>query len=135
MAIEYALRKVGFLTSVANLDPYATPAGTNYQYKVVKLSGDQVAAVAAIGDVAYGVLQDHPNAGEAASVAVGGISKVVAGGAVTAGAAQYLLADGTVADSSAVGARLIGTALNTGVAGDIVSVQLADLHAATALQA
>lgn len=125
----------GFLSSDSNLDPYGHVAGTDHQYKVVKLSGGQVSPVTAVGDVAYGVLQDHPGLNEAAQVAVGGVSKVEAGGVVTAGNPQYLLADGTVADASETGARFIGTALESGVDGDIVAVRLADLNATTATEA
>jgi len=136
MSFEYKLESLGFLTSDSNLDPYAYPtAGTDYQYKAVKMAGNgQFTPVTAIGDVVIGILQTHPGLDEAGEVAHKGVSKVVAGGVVTEAAPVYLLADGTVADSSAAGARFIGTAMASGIAGDIVPVLLAELNATTAVQ-
>jgi hypothetical protein len=65
------------------------------QYHFVEVSGVRtVASCNATTDVALGVLQNDPISGGAATVAVGGTSKVVAGGAITAGARIAPKADG-----------------------------------------
>ena len=134
MSSQANVVEYGFLTSDSNLDPFASTPGTDKQYTVVKLNGDQVTPVTAIADVAFGILNNHPGVDEAAKVIVRGVAKVIAGGACTAGAPVYLLADGTVADSSAAGARLIGTCLRTGVALDIVEVDLTKLDISAPVQ-
>ena len=136
MAFEYKLESLGFLTSDSNLNPYGFVAGVDHQYKLVKqVAGGQFTPVTDAADVAVGVLQGHPDLGEAGVVATSGVSKVMAGGVVTEAAAVYMLADGTVADSSAAGARFIGTAMDSGTAGQIVSIMLAELNASTDVQA
>lgn len=70
------------------------------QYKVVALATDgQIdVAAAARGDIVIGVLQNTPSAaGQAATVRVSGVSKVIAGEAVEEGA--ELCPDGVVAGS------------------------------------
>jgi hypothetical protein len=58
------------------------------QYTFVKLDSDgQAAAVAATTDKPIGILQNDPTSGQEAEVLVLGGSKLVAGGAVSEGAA------------------------------------------------
>jgi hypothetical protein len=81
----------GTLTAAADL--------SSKQYHFVKLaSATTVNVCSAITDVPIGVLQNDPESGEAAVIAIFGISKVVADGTITA--ARWL---GTSADSQAAG--------------------------------
>ncbi len=65
------------------------------QYHFVEVSGVRtVGSCNAITDVALGVLQNDPVSGGAATVAVGGSTKIVAGGAITAGQRIAPKADG-----------------------------------------
>ena len=95
------------------------------QYRFVELASDaQVDLVAAAGGDAVGVLQNDPSAaGRAATVAVMGVSKVVAGGTVAAGARVQSDASGE-AITAASGDIVLGRALTGGVAGDVIEVLL-----------
>lgn len=56
------------------------------QFRVMKVSGDlTVTVTAAVTDKPAGILQDAPVSGQPASVCFSGVSKVRAGGTVTAG--------------------------------------------------
>ena len=81
----------GTLTAAADL--------SSKQYHFVKLaSATTVNVCTATTDRAIGILQNDPESGEAAVIAIFGISKVVADGTITA--AKWL---GTSADSQAAG--------------------------------
>lgn len=113
------------ITLVAGADLSAS------QYLFVALSTDgQIDTVVAAGGDAVGVLQDAPDAaGKAASVAVMGITRVVAGGAINPGALVRSSAAGKAvvsAASSTVLGRYIGTAAC--VDGEIISVLLGSHH-------
>jgi hypothetical protein len=65
------------------------PAGADLsakQYHFVKMSGTTVVACSAVTDVPIGVLQNAPTSGKTAEVAVFGVTKLVAGGALSVGA-------------------------------------------------
>jgi len=90
---------------------------TAKQYMFMKLSADMtVVGTAALTDIPCGVLQNNPPIGGAAEVMVYGITKIVAGGALTAGnligcdaAGTAVVADPDgVADSYYVGQVVIG---------------------------
>ncbi len=62
------------------------PAGAdlrNYQFAPVTLNADGTVLLASDNQVAIGILQNKPAAGEPASVMISGISKAVANGAIT----------------------------------------------------
>lgn len=94
------------------------------QYKPVKMDADgQVTICDTLGQRMYGVLQDNPDAaGRVGSIAISGITKLVAGDTITAG-------DQVVCDASALGIVVsaadqwtIGIAETDAVVGDIFSV-------------
>jgi hypothetical protein len=89
----------------------------------------QVDVVASAGADAIGVLQNDPAAaGRAASVAVLGVSKVVAGAAVTAGARVQSDASGR-AIAAATGDVVLGRALTAAsAAGEVIEVLLLSTH-------
>jgi len=95
-------------TAGVNLSPTAGLAGPNGsgQFLAVKETASRVVGLANSGGEAIaGILQNDPLAGQAANIAFVGVSKAVAGAAVTAGA--LLMTD--------TSARLI-TATSTNVA-------------------
>lgn len=78
------------------------------QYTFVKMSGSNVAAIAAVTDKVIGVLQNKPNGAApsganpiAATVMISGVTKVVASKAIAAGVPVYLAANGQVTDTIA----------------------------------
>jgi hypothetical protein len=78
MAIEGILQSLPGVSASASL--------TAKQFHAVKMTGDKtVTFCAAITDLCIGVLQDAPASGEPANVVVFGLSKMVAGGTITAG--------------------------------------------------
>lgn len=112
----------------------SVPANTDLstkQYYFVKLtnsSGTGRAALAGDGDHAIGVLQNKPDAAnEVATVAFSGISKVVAGGTITAG--QYVASDTNgAAVVAATGDIVIGVAMLSADSADLVPVLLLTGH-------
>jgi len=99
------------------------------QYRFVELAADaQVDIVASAGGDAVGVLQNDPSAaGRAATVAVMGVSKVVAGATVAAGDRLQSDANGA-AIAAASGDIVLGRALTGGAAGDVIEVLLISTH-------
>lgn len=79
MALEQPLFNVGFMLAAADL--------RTKQYYFVKDDGNGGIVLCGAGEAALGILQNAPNSGEVADVAVLGISKVVCSAALSAGAA------------------------------------------------
>lgn len=118
MAYEAAQIKVGNFTASADLSAK--------QYHFVKMSGNNTVTVcAAITDVPIGVLQNTPSSGQAASVCLFGITKVVADGTLAAGNLIGTSADGQ-ADAIVAGTDTtvytMGIALNAAAAGETVEM-------------
>jgi len=92
--------------------------------KVTNSSGTGRAAVAGDGEHAIGVLQNKPDAAnEVATIAISGVSKVSAGGTITAG--QPVASDAAgEAVAAATGDIILGTALLSADDGDLVPVLL-----------
>lgn len=117
MAIELPLFKPGVFSATADLSAA--------QFTAVKLDTTnplQVVAAAA-GNLALGVLQNKPIAGEAAEVMTEGISKCVYGGTVAVGDRLAVGTGGKLVVATA-GAWIVGQALLAGVANDIGSVKI-----------
>jgi hypothetical protein len=93
------------------------------QYHFVDINAaKRVAAVAVLGAMADGVLQDTPDAaGRAACVAIGGKTKIVFGGTVAAGADIAASAAGA-AVTAVAGNIILGTCAEGGSAGHIGSM-------------
>lgn len=135
MAYEESLRSISLgadsslagYTGVPGLPGSAAP-NTGKQYRFVKVTGvKQVGLVTVNSDVAVGVVQSKPQVtGAAATVAIRGVSFVVAGAAVTAGA--LVTADSTgraIALPSTGSPVTFGIALTTAsAAGELISVLL-----------
>lgn len=112
----------------------ADQTAQQYRGGTVDANGNFIIATAA-GQSVIGVLQNNPASGQAASVRVGGVSKMVAGGAITAGAlikvdnqgraVAATLASITQATvpNNVTGSDVIGIALKgAGGAGEIIPV-------------
>lgn len=112
------------------IKPVSRPAGADlsawntYKYTVVKLdtSGNAV-PVTASTDVSYGVLVNDPKQGQAARIVIDGVVKLRIAATIAAGA---LVAFDTAGKGKvpATGNRVIGIAVQGGVSGDIIPVQL-----------
>jgi hypothetical protein len=103
--------------------PAAADLSAN-QYFIVKVDSSGSAALAGDGEPAIGVLQNEPDAaGKAASIRFAGISKVVAGAAVSAGAQVTPNASGK-AITAATGKNILGVAL-AAASGDGVIIPVA----------
>lgn len=96
---------------------------SGHQYQAVKVTGaHQVGLLGAATDSVVGVLQNKPqNQGNAATVAIRGVSKVKVAGAISAGATVYAAADGR------------GTATGTAGTTSVLGVALAASTAANEL--
>lgn len=94
------------------------------QYRFVVLNGSGRAAVPAAGARAFGVLQNAPASGAAATIMEEGISKVAAAAAIAAGALVATAADGR-AVTAVTGNVVLGLAQTAaGGAGELIAVQL-----------
>ena len=95
------------------------------QYRFVKIASDGQIDQATLDAEAEGVLQNDPTtAGQAASVCINGITKVVAGAAVTRGGKVVSDASGRAIDIGA-NTNSRGIALDAaGAAGEIIRVLL-----------
>lgn len=134
MAYEEAIRSVT-LNADATLATYTGVPGTpgaavpngGKQYHFVKVTGvHQVGLAAAADTTVIGVLQNKPQyTGNAATVAIRGVSKVVSDKAVAAGVKVYVSADGQATDASGGGGSPVGIAVSTtAAAGELLSVLL-----------
>ncbi|MDD9822304.1 MAG: DUF2190 family protein [Gammaproteobacteria bacterium] len=94
--------------------------------RIVKLSADGkvVHSTAAAADAHIGVTNRPAESGDRVDVAVTGVVAVECGAAVTRGAQLQSDATGK-ASPAAAGDRVVGIAMRTGAAGDIVPVLLA----------
>lgn len=93
------------------------------QYYFVSLASDGQIDPTGDGASAVGVLQNAPaSAGDAASVAIGGITKVVAGGTIAAGGAVASSATGTAVAATTAGDVILGTAVTGGASGETISI-------------
>ena len=92
-----------------------------HQFKFVSIAAD--GDVELTGDDAHadGVLLNAPNTGEAAEVAISGIVKVTCGAVVTRGGDVSSGANGAAKDAD-TGAAVLGTALETGASGRVISI-------------
>jgi hypothetical protein len=98
------------------------------QFKIVELTANaHEVDLAAVGDLPIGVVQNHPLAGEAATVALSGITKVVAGGAVSAGKKVSAAATGFATQTISGGIEIayFGKALTTAASGSLFTMLIA----------
>ena len=97
------------------------------QYHFVKISAARTvvigtAGVGTLGDPCYGVLQNNPESGEMAEVMVLGITKMVAGDTITAGAYVKCNADGHAIPCADKYDEVMGIAREGADSGDIFSL-------------
>ena len=115
MATEYDLENI---SAVAGADLSSS------QFKFVESnSSGTVTVTNAAGEYALGVLQNNPASGQAATVAIGGISKVVLGGTVAINDQISTDASGR-AIAATTGHKIVGIARKGGAVGEIGSVLL-----------
>jgi hypothetical protein len=131
MSYEESLRSVS-LNADSSLAVYTgvpnTPGAANpnygFQYRFVKITAaHQVGLCTAAADKCVGVMQNKPQvSGQAATVGIRGISNVMAGAAVAAGASVESDATGRAVTSAGAG---IGIALAAaGAANELIPVLL-----------
>ncbi len=94
------------------------------QYRFGNIAADGSVALCGAGLRAEGVLMGKQIAGHAIELGVGGRLQVVCGGTVTAGDAVSSDANAAAVTQSST-AIVNGTALESGVAGDIISILFA----------
>jgi len=96
------------------------------QYTAVKASGvNTVTSVAAATDAVLGVLQNKPTSGQEAEITHTGVTKMLAGAAVTAGAEVMCDTSGRAITAVTTGNRILGIALETAAnANEVIAVLL-----------
>lgn len=116
---------IGVFTGVAGLR--GGPANNSaLQYRFLKITGEHQAGLVTTpaSDAVVGVLQNKPQAtGDAATVGIGGISKVEVAGAIAAGAPVYTDSVGR-ATATAAGSILGYAIHSTATAGELGTVLL-----------
>jgi hypothetical protein len=130
MAYDEAIRSIT-LDADATIAVYTGPPGVRgsadpnggFQYRFVKITGANTAGLAtgATNEIPIGVLQNKPQVtGAAATIAIRGVSRAVAGGVITAGDPVKLDSDGKVvtATLAADNAKTVAVALAAATAED-----------------
>lgn len=95
------------------------------QYHIINLTGTNNKIDLAAARTGYGILQNKPQAGEHATVAVDGVSKCVAGAAVSIGDLITAAASGyasVVGSGTAASKQVIGRALTAAASGSVFSI-------------
>ena len=96
---------------------------SSHQYKLMTVNSSGLAALGTASTLIVGVLQNKPTAaGEASSLCWAGVSKVKAAGVITAGARVTSDANGLAVAATSAGDAVIGVALATSAANDIIPV-------------
>jgi hypothetical protein len=131
MAYEESLRSItlnadsslGIYTGVPGQPGSPDPHGGR-QYHFVKITGVHQVGLADATNAVVGVMQNKPqNSGNAATVAIAGVSKVVSDVAITAGDAIKVSADGQAAKTGT--GPTVGIAITTTAnPGELVDVLL-----------
>lgn len=95
------------------------------QYRFVQNSGGVNSILPSAAGDAEGVIQNNPSLNDAATVAIGGTTKLVAGGAIPAGSKLTTAADGRAVVAGA-GNRVLAQHVEAGaaVAGQIFTAML-----------
>lgn len=111
----------------ANVQYYSAKAGADLsakQHYIVKLDSteDQVVLASAATDAILGVLQNKPTSGQYGSIAISGVTKVIAGGNVSAGNMVTADANGKAVATTNAGDSVLGMALTAAVSGDIFTI-------------
>lgn len=115
---------MAFDNSVQSITLPAAADLSAQQYRCMQVNSSGQAAVANATALVAGILQNDPGAaGHPATVAYAGVSKAIAGAAITAGARVTADANGAVIPAVTAGDAVIGVALaSAGAAGDIIPV-------------
>jgi hypothetical protein len=101
------------------------------QFYLVELgaAADEIDVCDGAGDIAIGVLQNKPTAGQAAEVAMGGFCKAIASGAITKGAAVGTDGSGKLVTKSSNNDWCIGRARDAATAdGDIITLWICPFY-------
>ena len=134
MAFEEAIRSITMVadsslavaTGVAGA-PGSPTDNSGYQYRFVKVTGSRTVGLADGDDTdtVIGVLQNKPQVtGEAATVAIRGVSKVRCAAAVTAAAPVYSSANGRATGTAGSSAKFGIAITTTANADELLSVLL-----------
>jgi hypothetical protein len=97
------------------------------QYLAVKINASRsVCAMTSSGDMCYGILQNKPPVGAAAEIMIEGITKMMAGGTITADGPVMADASGRgIARTAGSSYTLLGYAIEAGVATQLFTMRLA----------
>lgn len=115
--------------------PFAAGADlSSHQYKIVELNSDGTVDISGLRG-GFGVLQNIPQSGEAATVCVDGETKVKAGGAIVIGNHIHCVASGgwagAVASGTLTPVNVIGVALEAVASGGIFTMHMNRYHQAS----
>ena len=121
------------MSSMENLQTISLDAAADLsakQYTFVKASGvNGVAANVLATTLSIGILQNEPPSGSPATVAIAGVSKVLAGAAVTAGDQVMSDTSGRAITATGSGAYVLGVALETAAnANEVIRVLILPLR-------
>jgi hypothetical protein len=97
--------------ALTNVSLEADGDQSSNQYKFMKLGTDGIDVQDTSGDPCVGVLQDKPGDGTMGAVAIAGITKVVAGAAVSRGADVQSDSQGVAVEASTTAGELISVML------------------------
>jgi hypothetical protein len=120
MAVQTPGINIGICTAAADLS-----AASN-QFRAVRVTAAfAVNLTNAAGQATIGILQNKPASGQPADIVMVGVSKAVAGAAITVGSEVMAGADGRIITAATAGSNVIGVALEAAAnANEVITVAL-----------
>lgn len=97
------------------------------QYHFAAISGTGTVGLCGAGATAIGVIQNKPVSGDAVELDCDGVTKVVAGAAITPGTEARVMSDSTgrAITAATTGSKILGIALEAATAaGQLIAVKL-----------
>lgn len=124
---------MAYSNQLRNVTLKAAASLATRQFHIVELAANVLECDLAIAGRGYGVVQNHPASGEAATVSVEGETRVRAGGAVSVGAYITSAATGyaTSIASGGAGGIAIGRAKTSAASGSIFTMELMRMSVAS----
>ena len=123
MAIDEAPVLVTMLAGADMSDAAAAAAQGQYHFVKQNTTAQTVVICSSQGEEVFGVMYDKPISGQAGAVAVSGVCKVMAGGAITIGNDVTVGADAQ-AEAAATGDAIAGKAMTTGADNQLMTILL-----------
>jgi hypothetical protein len=117
---------MAFSNGIRSISAVAAASLATRQFHIVELTANPNEVDLAAAKKGYGVVQNHPNSGEAATVAVAGETRCRAGATIAVG--QYITSAATgyatSVDSASTSVRVVGRAKTAAASGSMFTLEI-----------